>query len=101
MNSQTYENFTVKMDERGIVRISLNVPGRPVNILNQLVMTELQQIVGELEKNETAKLALIESSKESGFLAGADVNAIVEIDSEVQALRVLEEGQSLFQRIAA
>ena len=42
---------------------------------------------------------MIESSKESGFLAGADVNAIVEIDSLEQAARVLQEGQRLFQSI--
>lgn len=99
MNSQNLENFAVSIDERGLVRISLNVPSRPVNILNQLVMSELRQIVDELEKCDKAKLAVIESSKKSGFLAGADVNAIVEIDSPDQAMRLLEDGQLLFQRI--
>ena len=99
MNSQNYENFTVSIDDRGIVRISLNVPDRPLNVLNQLVMDELKQIVDELEKSDQAKLAVIESSKESGFLAGADVNAIVGIDSSDQAMRQLLDGQMLFQSI--
>ena len=86
--------------DRGIIRVSLDVPGRPMNILNQSVMTELQQIVSELEANQDAKLVVLESGKESGFLAGADVNAIANIESSEQALGLMKDGQAVFQRIA-
>lgn len=99
MNEREYKNFSVRIDDGGIVRISLNVAGRPLNILNQPVMAELKQIVNDLEDSAEAKIAVIGSSKESGFLAGADVNAIVEIDSSNYAMQLLEEGQLLFQRI--
>ncbi len=100
MNQKEYENFTVTIDDGGIVRISLDVPGRPLNVLNRSVMAELEHIVSELEESKFAKIAVIESGKESGFLAGADVNAIAQIDTADQALRIIEEGQLLFQRIA-
>ena len=53
----------------------------------------------ELEESKFAKIVVIESGKESGFLAGADVHAIVEIESSEQAMRLIEQGQLLFQRI--
>jgi 3-hydroxyacyl-CoA dehydrogenase/enoyl-CoA hydratase/carnithine racemase len=99
MNNREFENFTVSCDDRGVVRISLDVPGRPLNILNPSVMAELNQIVEDLEQNPAAKVAVIESGKASGFLAGADVNEIVAIESPDRAMRLLEDGQSLFQKI--
>ena len=93
-----YENWEVNVDARRIVRIALNVPDRPLNVLNESVMDELQHIVSEVEDSDAA-LLVIESSKESGFLAGADVSVIANIESPEQALHLIEKGQLLFQRI--
>ena len=99
MNNQEYKNFKVSFNDQGIARISLDVPDRPLNVLNPSVMSELKQIVEKLEQNSTVKVVLIESGKASGFLAGADVNEIVAIESPEQAVHLLEEGQALFQQI--
>ena len=99
MISETYKNFTVTTDARGVRRITLDVPDRPMNVLDHSVMTELERIVAELEESEDVKVAVFQSGKESGFLAGADVNAIASIDSPTHAARLIEDGQLLFQRI--
>lgn len=96
---KTYENFSVSTDDRGVTVVSLNVPGRPLNVLDHLVMTELDQIVHDLESGSDIKLVVFQSSKESGFLAGADVSTIAGIESANEALRLIEAGQTLFQRI--
>ena len=100
MTSKSYENFQFDVDERNIATISLNVPNRPVNILNETVISELDAIVREIEKDASIQLSIFQSGKESGFLAGADVHAIAEIGSAAEAIRVIETGQNLFQRIA-
>lgn len=99
MNNQVFENFTISCNDHGVARISLDVPGRQLNVLNPAVMAELKQIVSALEHDPDAKVVVIESGKASGFLAGADVNEIVAIDSPDQAMRLLEDGQALFQQI--
>ena len=99
MNNPPYKNFDVAVDDRGVATVTLNVPGHPMNILNREVLTELDLIVHDFENGDHIRLIVFQSSKESGFLAGADVNAIAEIDSAIHAMRVIETGQTLFQRI--
>jgi 3-hydroxyacyl-CoA dehydrogenase/enoyl-CoA hydratase/carnithine racemase len=99
MNANKYKNFDFCIDERNIATITLDVPGRPVNILNEAVISELDAIVSEIENSDSVRLAIFQSGKESGFLAGADVNAIAEIGSATEAIQVIEIGQNLFQRI--
>ncbi|SMP76471.1 short chain enoyl-CoA hydratase /3-hydroxyacyl-CoA dehydrogenase [Neorhodopirellula lusitana] len=100
MNSAIYQNFTVTEDKRGVVTVSIDVPGRPLNILTRDAMEELSQIVDAIEHAAGISMVVFESGKESGFLAGADVSAISEIDSVEEATRLIVAGQSLFQRIA-
>lgn len=101
MNDTPYQNFTVTTDPRGVRTVSLDVPGRPLNVLNREVMEELDKIVHELENGdrESVKLVVFQSGKESGFLAGADVKSLSKIESAVEASQIIENGQTLFQRI--
>lgn len=101
MNDQkeSYQAFTVYTDDRGVTTVALNVPGRPFNVLDRNVMNELDAIVQRLESNTDVELVLFRSNKESGFLAGADVGAIAEIDSPADARKLIEAGQALFHRI--
>jgi 3-hydroxyacyl-CoA dehydrogenase/enoyl-CoA hydratase/carnithine racemase len=94
-----YKNFTVLTDDRGVTTVSLDVPGRPLNVLGYDVMQELEQIVHELESSDDINLVIFQSGKESGFLAGADVSKIADIESASHAVRLIEAGQTLFQRI--
>ena len=99
MNLKPYKNFSVDTDVRGVTTIELDVPDRPMNVLTQDVMDELEQIVSGLERSINVRLVVIRSGKESGFLAGADVNVIAAIGSDAQADSLIQAGQSLFARI--
>lgn len=99
MIAKPFENFHVVTDDRGVTTVSLDVPGRPLNVLTFEVMEELEQIVRSLENDKSCRLAVFQSEKESGFLAGADVAVIAGIESPAHALHLIEQGQSLFQRI--
>ncbi|MCO8121137.1 3-hydroxyacyl-CoA dehydrogenase NAD-binding domain-containing protein [Stieleria sp. TO1_6] len=99
MNAQNYKNFTFECDDNGVIRVVLDVPGRPMNVLDHSVMTELDQIVTELEHRRDATVVVFQSGKESGFLAGADVESIGDIQSDQQAEQLLLQGQRLFARI--
>ena len=100
MNTAIYQNFEVTEDKRGVVTVSINVPGKPFNILTQDAMEELSKIVVAIEHSAGIQMVVFESGKESGFLAGADVSVIAGIDSPTKATRLIVAGQSLFQRIA-
>ncbi|MEM9588428.1 MAG: enoyl-CoA hydratase-related protein, partial [Planctomycetota bacterium] len=99
MNTLPMINFQVDRSQPGVCRVILDVPQRPLNVLTESVMTELKQIVSELEQAQDVRVVTFESGKESGFLAGADVSVISQIATPAQAQSLLEAGQMLFQRI--
>lgn len=99
MSDSAFKNFTVDTDARGVVTVSLDVPQRPLNVLDASVLEELEQIVSALGADAAQRLVVFRSHKESGFLAGADVRRIAEIESPDEARQLVARGQELFARI--
>lgn len=100
MNKLNFRNFNVSTDVRGVATVSIDVPGRPMNVISSEVMQELTEIIAEIEGSTAVNMVVFDSTKESGFLAGADVSVIAGIESPQDATRLIVAGQSLFQRIA-
>ena len=68
-----YKNFKLTRDGDGIAWLLFDREGASANTLSGDVIEELGQIVGTLEGERPAGL-VIRSAKQSGFIAGADVN---------------------------
>lgn len=98
MAKNKYKNWKVESDDDGICWLHLNVPKSSANILNEQVIIELDTIVEELLKN-TPKGAVILSDKESGFIAGADINEFTTFDSEEDALKNVQRAHKIFTNI--
>ncbi|MCC9602032.1 3-hydroxyacyl-CoA dehydrogenase NAD-binding domain-containing protein [Stieleria sp. JC731] len=99
MNKPTYETLSVNCDDAGVVRIVIDVRGRPINIINADVMRDLDAAITEIEQRDDIKLVVFKSGKESGFFAGADVSVIESILNKGDAEQLLLTGQRLFARI--
>ncbi|OYP32370.1 3-hydroxyacyl-CoA dehydrogenase NAD-binding domain-containing protein [Rhodopirellula sp. MGV] len=99
MTKQTYQTLNVHCDDAGVLRIVIDVPGRPLNVINADVMNELDAAITDLEARKDVKLVVFKSGKESGFFAGADVSIIESISNKSQAEQLLVAGQRLFARI--
>jgi len=98
MNTKTYDAFTIQTDSRGVTTVMLDVPSRPLNVLDASVMLELNEIVRDMH-NSSSTAVVFTSGKESGFLAGADINAITKIASPTEAAQLIDGGQHLFDAI--
>ncbi|TWU42501.1 3-hydroxyacyl-CoA dehydrogenase NAD-binding domain-containing protein [Novipirellula artificiosorum] len=96
---RSYKSFTVTTDYRSVVTITLNVQGRPMNVMDASVMSELSQIVRDLQHRIGCAAVIFRSAKESGFLAGADVGAIADLSCPVEAAKLIDGGQRLFDAI--
>lgn len=99
MNEIETKHFDIAESGDGIVTVTLDSPGRPLNVFDESVMGELDRIVTRLERPESPRAVVFRSGKESGFLAGADVRSIRELDSAAAAREVLTRGQQLFDRV--
>lgn len=97
----TYRTLQLTRDDQNVVTVWLDVPGMPVNIINADVMADLDALLNQLEKDKSVALVMLRSSKDSGFLAGADVNAIAGLSDPNEAREIVAQGQMLFNRLAA
>lgn len=98
MAKKIYKNWDVKNDEHGIAWLHLNVPKSSANILNEQVILELDSIVNDLSGNEPTGVVIL-SDKESGFIAGADINEFTTFDTEEAALINVLRAHAIFNNI--
>lgn len=83
---------------KGVARLLLARGDRPVNVLDEACLRELEARLDALEK-QTPELLVIESGMPGCFIAGADVDVIAAVSDADEATRLAERGQSLMRRI--
>jgi 3-hydroxyacyl-CoA dehydrogenase/enoyl-CoA hydratase/3-hydroxybutyryl-CoA epimerase len=67
------ENFQWDHDADGIVTLTWDMKGRPVNLLSMSAVADLGQVAETLAKDVTIKGLVITSAKDGNFCAGADL----------------------------
>ena len=95
-----FRNLKIERHKPGVMTVVIDMPDRPLNVLDEGLLRDLDALVASLEKDRTLSLVVFRSGKESGFLAGADVKQLQQIASSKEAETVLRVGQELYNRIA-
>lgn len=98
MATKKYKNWKIVNDEDGIAWLHLDVPKNSANILNESVIVELDTIVTTLMENEPTGVVIL-SDKDSGFIAGADINEFTTFESEEAALVNIQRAHAIFNNI--
>src|SRR5919106_310258 len=84
----------------GIAVVTLDLPGHPVNVISQAVKQEFLSTFEVLGGDERVKAVAFFSGKPDGFIAGADIEEFVRLDSAAAAERLSAEGQEMLERVA-
>ena len=71
----TFTNFTVGSDADGVALVTWNAPGRSMNVIDAIAVTELSAIVEQIAADAAVKGAIVTSGKET-FCAGADLTML-------------------------
>lgn len=102
MSAETtsYRHWHLGSDQSGIVHLTLDRAGSSTNSLSSEVLAELEHLLAGLE-GTTARAVVIRSGKQSGFIAGADINEFTAIGDSEEALRLIRRGQEILARIEA
>ncbi len=95
------ETVAVDRDSDGSFVVTIDVPGRAVNVLTGRVIADLDAALDELAKLPRLPVVAVRSGKPTGFLAGADLAEFTAIRDTAEALAVSERGQRLFDKLAA
>ena len=94
-----FNNLHTGRNGRGIVTVAIDTPGRRYNVLDESLLTEFESLVAMFERDVDTRVVAFTSAKESGFLAGADVRQIADLQTARQAMDISDRGQRLFDRI--
>jgi len=90
------QHAKVSKDDRVAI---LTVDNPPVNMLTLPVVTDLQGALEELWADDEVKAIVITGAGQMVFIAGADINAILELKTPAEAKEVVMQVHDLFQRI--
>ncbi|WP_108807008.1 3-hydroxyacyl-CoA dehydrogenase NAD-binding domain-containing protein, partial [Xanthomonas fragariae] len=94
-----FSHWQADLREDGVVVLSLDRQGAPVNALSQEVLLELDALVERLAL-EPPKGVVLRSGKANGFIAGADLKEFQEFDRKGTVNDAIHRGQSVFQKLA-
>ena len=87
-------------DEDGVAWLLFDVPDAKVNVLSETALTELGEILFQLEDHLPQGLVL-RSAKASGFCVGADINEFQDMKDREQVIEKLEDAHAVADRLAA
>lgn len=99
-NSLALNHLTLTMDKQRIAWLCIDVADSLVNRLTSDVMHELGLVLDHCSTHAPAGL-VIYSGKDSGFIAGADIDEFSGLDNASSGLALVARGWTLFERIAA
>ncbi len=95
-----YQHWKLETDRDNIVWLSFDKKGASANVLSADAMAELDQVLDELGPKNPRGL-IIRSGKDSGFIAGADVEEFTKIKDADDAMRLVKRGWDLYNKLEA
>ena len=98
--AENYRHWKLETDHDNIVWLSFDKKGASANVLSADVMAELDRIFDELRAKNPRGL-IIRSAKDSGFIAGADVEEFTRIKDADEAMRLVKRGWDLYNKLEA
>jgi 3-hydroxyacyl-CoA dehydrogenase/enoyl-CoA hydratase/3-hydroxybutyryl-CoA epimerase len=98
--SGSYRHFRLDKDADGFVWLTFDKGGASTNTFSGDVMAEFVAIIERLAQEKPRGL-VIRSGKDSGFIAGADVEEFTRVEDVDGALAIVRRGWDAFNKLAA
>ena len=90
--------FTLDIDADGIGLVTIDMPDRAMNVLNETLTTPFAELVTRLETDAAIKGLVITSGKPT-FIVGADIDQITQITSADEAFQLCESLKAMLRRM--
>lgn len=94
-----FEHWHATQDDNQVVWLTFNRKDKPVNSLNESVMREFDQILTSFQNNDKIRAIVIRSGKDSGFIAGADIEQFDTFSNAEEATKAIKTGQEIFSKL--
>ena len=94
-----FQHWQVESRGDGVVIVTIDRGGQPVNALSQDMLIEFGELLERLQI-DPPRAVVIRSGKPSGFVAGADIKEFQDFDAKGTVKDALFRGQQTLQRLA-
>src|SRR5690349_5574632 len=84
----------------GIAVVTLDLPNAPINTFARSVREEFAVLLDRLERDQTIRAAVLRSAKPDVWVAGADIEEFLEIETSSQAEAMSRDGHALLERLS-
>jgi 3-hydroxyacyl-CoA dehydrogenase/enoyl-CoA hydratase/3-hydroxybutyryl-CoA epimerase len=91
-------NIQFSKDEQNIVTLTIDMPGRAVNLINQEFFESLQQALGQLAGDQQVAGVILTSGKNT-FIAGGDIDRIYQMTDPADTFQVIEGFKAVLRRL--
>ena len=81
--------WSEKSSQSGIVTVWIDCPDKKVNTLSLELMPAFERVFDEIGQDSSVRAVVIASAKQSGFIAGADIDDLDEVDTASKGSVVL------------
>jgi 3-hydroxyacyl-CoA dehydrogenase/enoyl-CoA hydratase/3-hydroxybutyryl-CoA epimerase len=88
--------FTLDVGEDRLATLTFNSPDKKVNVFTRAATAELERAIDEAGNRQDIGCLILLSGKESGFIAGADVDEIARVTDPLEAEAGSRFGHRLF-----
>ncbi len=99
MTEQTQPAIRYERDADGIVTLTMDMPGRSANVINEVLAEALAAALDRLAQEKDAVSGVILTSAKSTFLAGADLEGLLALRDPAEAFRRAEQFKALLRRL--
>jgi 3-hydroxyacyl-CoA dehydrogenase/enoyl-CoA hydratase/3-hydroxybutyryl-CoA epimerase len=90
--------FTLEVDADGIGLMTIDMPGRAMNVLNPVLLEPFARLVEQLETDAALKGLVLTSAKPT-FVVGADIDQLAQIRTAEEAFAMCEDLKRLLRRM--
>ncbi len=87
-----------EQDADGIVTLTLDMPGRSMNVLNDELTEPFAEAIARIESDDSVTGVIITSGKRD-FLAGADIDKVYAITDPAEAFELAEAYKAFLRRL--
>lgn len=98
MSTANQNAVTFELGADGIGLVTLDQPGRAMNVLNPTLVEPFAQVVERLEKDDAVKGLIITSGKPE-FIVGADIDQLAQIRTAEEAFELCEQLKKMMRRM--
>jgi len=98
--ANTYQHWRIESDADNIAWLIIDRAGATTNTLSTEVLAELDRALDDIRAMNPRAL-VIRSGKESGFIAGADIEEFLDVKTAEDAKRMIRRGWDPFNKLEA